>query len=74
MQSGSRSSESLVSTGASHGRGPRAAGWFEDYLQPQIDARMKSLVVEGGVKGRAAAGPEYTRLMDGYEEQAWKEA
>lgn len=34
---------------------------------------MESLVLEGGIKGWVAAGDDYTRLMDGYEESKWNE-
>ncbi|KAK9371754.1 Rhodanese-like domain-containing protein [Lipomyces chichibuensis] len=57
--------------GSSRGRGTRAAGWFADYIAGQNNSTLKSLVLEGGIKGWAAAGEEYTRLMDEYEESAW---
>ncbi|KAJ6017546.1 Rhodanese-like domain-containing protein [Penicillium sp. IBT 35674x] len=59
--------------GSSRGRGPRAAGWFADYLQEQKDWDIKSLVLEGGIKGWAAAGDDYTQLMDGYDKSKWME-
>jgi hypothetical protein len=59
--------------GSSQGRGPRAAGWFADHLAEQGDSNMQSLVLEGGIKGWATAGPKYTDFMDEYEAQAWKE-
>jgi arsenical-resistance protein 2 len=34
---------------------------------------MESLVLEGGIKGWAAAGDDYTRLMDEYDESKWKD-
>ncbi|KAJ8103383.1 Rhodanese-like domain-containing protein [Lipomyces tetrasporus] len=58
--------------GSSRGRGTRAAGWFADYIKQQNDPTLKSLVLEGGIKGWTAAGEEYTALMDGYEESYWK--
>ncbi|GAB1199023.1 hypothetical protein APSETT444_008355 [Aspergillus pseudonomiae] len=57
--------------GSSAGRGTRAGGWFADYLQDQGDTTLKSLVLEGGIKGWAAAGPEYTELMDEYDASFW---
>ncbi|KAJ5631196.1 Rhodanese-like domain-containing protein [Penicillium longicatenatum] len=59
--------------GSSRGRGPRAAGWFAEYLEEQKDEGMESLVLEGGIKGWAAAGDDYTRLMDEYDESKWKD-
>ncbi|KAK9390161.1 Rhodanese-like domain-containing protein [Lipomyces mesembrius] len=57
--------------GSSRGRGTRAAGWFADYIAEQNNSTLKSLVLEGGIKGWAAAGEEYTQLMDEYDESAW---
>ncbi|KAJ5809989.1 Rhodanese-like domain-containing protein [Penicillium pulvis] len=59
--------------GSSRGRGTRAAGWFAGYLEEQKDGGMESLVLEGGIKGWAAAGEDYTRLMDEYDESKWTE-
>ncbi|KAK9342813.1 Rhodanese-like domain-containing protein [Lipomyces starkeyi] len=58
--------------GSSRGRGTRAAAWFADYIKEQNDPTLKSLVLEGGIKGWATAGEEYTALMDEYEESYWK--
>jgi arsenical-resistance protein 2 len=57
--------------GSSAGRGTRAAGWFADYLKEKNDTEIKSLVLAGGIKGWAAAGTEYTALMDGYDASVW---
>ncbi|KAF7591035.1 hypothetical protein BBP40_002053 [Aspergillus hancockii] len=57
--------------GSSGGRGTRTGGWFADYLEERQDASVKSLVLEGGIKGWAAAGKEYTELMDEYDESVW---
>ncbi|KAK9349902.1 hypothetical protein V1523DRAFT_442939 [Lipomyces doorenjongii] len=57
--------------GSSRGRGTRAAGWLADYIVEQNNSTLKSLVLQGGIKGWAAAGEEYTQLMDEYEESAW---
>ncbi|KAJ6155085.1 hypothetical protein N7470_005651 [Penicillium chermesinum] len=56
--------------GSSGGRGTRAAGWFADYLAER-DTRLQSLVLTGGIKGWASAGPEYTEWMDEYDAAAW---
>lgn len=58
-------------SGSSAGRGTRAAGWFADYLEDQQDTEVKSLVLSGGIKGWAAAGPEYTSLMTEYDASVW---
>lgn len=61
----------MKETGSSQGRGTRAANWFADYLKEQRDGEMKSLVLEGGIKGWAAAGHDYTQLMDEYDKSTW---
>jgi arsenical-resistance protein 2 len=58
-------------TGSSRGRGTRAAGWFADYLEERQDGELKSLVLEGGIKGWATEGAEYTALMDEYDAAVW---
>lgn len=35
------------------------------------DETMKSMILEGGIKGWAAAGSEYTELMDEYDAGVW---
>lgn len=62
----------VLRTGSSRGRGTRAAGWFADYITEQRDESMQSLVLEGGIKGWATAGPEYTALMVEYNADVWK--
>ncbi|EPS27613.1 hypothetical protein PDE_02557 [Penicillium oxalicum 114-2] len=57
--------------GSSNGRGPRAANWFADYLAEKQDTSMQSLILEGGIKGWAAAGAEYTAWMDDYDPNVW---
>lgn len=68
-----RRSANKGNEGSSRGRGTRAAGWFAGYLEEQKDGEMESLVLEGGIKGWAAAGDDYTRLMDEYDELKWTE-
>ncbi|KAJ9190946.1 hypothetical protein DTO164E3_9089 [Paecilomyces variotii] len=51
--------------GSSRGRGTRAGGWFADLLVEKGNTSMKSLVLEGGIKGWVGAGPEYVEWMDG---------
>ncbi|PYH67963.1 putative arsenate reductase (Arc2) [Aspergillus vadensis CBS 113365] len=57
--------------GSSKGRGVRAASWFADYIEQQQDTHMRSLVLEGGIKGWVAEGKEYTDFMDEYDASAW---
>jgi arsenical-resistance protein 2 len=57
--------------GSSQGRGSRAAGWFADHIDDQGDKEMKSLILIGGIKGWAGAGPEYTDHMDGFDASVW---
>ena len=33
---------------------------------------MESCVLEGGIKGWAAAGEEYVEMIDGYVSTAWQ--
>lgn len=64
-------SQILTVPGSCQGRGPRAAGWFADYLGERQDGELTSLVLEGGIKGWATAGAEYTALMDEYDASVW---
>ncbi|KAK4670637.1 uncharacterized protein QC763_214220 [Podospora pseudopauciseta] len=57
--------------GSSTGRGSRAASWLADYISSQNDTEMQSLALGGGIKGWAAAGPEYVKWMDEYDEKVW---
>lgn len=57
---------------SSKGRGPRAAGWFDDMIKERGNQSMKSVTLLGGVSGWAAAGKEYSDLMDGYEKEVWE--
>ena len=57
--------------GSSKGRGTRAASWFADYIEQQGETQLRSLVLDGGIKGWAASGQEYTDLMDEYDASVW---
>jgi len=57
--------------GSSQGRGTRAAGWFEDYLNEKKDDSIKSYRLEEGIKGWVRQGKEYVEWMDGYDEGKW---
>jgi arsenical-resistance protein 2 len=61
------------SSASSRGRGPRAAGWFADYLLDRGNTEIQSLVLAEGIKGWAGAGEEYVTLMDDYEEAVWRQ-
>ena len=63
----------LTFTGSSSGRGPRCAGWFADYLVDQgvNEDEVRSVVLEGGIKGWVKGGKEYIEYMDGYDAKAW---
>ncbi|GAO15709.1 hypothetical protein UVI_02018780 [Ustilaginoidea virens] len=57
--------------GSSNGRGPRCAGWMQDYLDEVGDASMTAAVLKGGIKGWQK---EYNgEMMDGYEKSFWGE-
>ncbi|KAK6859364.1 oxidoreductase [Apiospora arundinis] len=58
--------------GSSGGRGTRAAGWFQDYLDEKGDKDMESVILRGGIKGWATASEEYVKWMDEYDESIWR--
>ncbi|EWY79828.1 oxidoreductase [Fusarium oxysporum NRRL 32931] len=60
-----------VPVGSSQGRGPRAAGWFRDYLASQGDKETRSVILRGGIKGWATAGREYREWIDEYDSSKW---
>lgn len=68
----------ISNTGSSKGRGARAAGWLQDYVNKQAEEQgkkepeVKSYALEGGIRGWANAGPEFVELIEGYDEQYWK--
>ncbi|KFA72956.1 hypothetical protein S40288_05082 [Stachybotrys chartarum IBT 40288] len=57
--------------GSSNGRGPRCAGWMQDYLNEVGEKNITALVLKGGIKGwqRTYGG----KFMDNYDEKAWAE-
>ncbi|KAL2353150.1 Rhodanese-like domain-containing protein [Cryomyces antarcticus] len=57
--------------GSSSGRGPRCAAWFGEYISSVGDENMQAMTLEGGIKGWVKAGPQYVRLMDGYQAEYW---
>lgn len=65
--------------GSCGGRGPRAAGWFADYIEDQTATKpsdtsstVQSAILQGGVKGWVAGGEEYIKYMDGFEKGVWE--
>lgn len=57
---------------SSNGRGPRCAAWFLEHVRNTAgDQDMQVMVLEGGVKGWVKGGEQYTRLMDGYQQEHW---
>jgi arsenical-resistance protein 2 len=61
----------LTSLGSCNGRGPRAAGWFHDYIQVKKDVTMNSCILEGGIKGWIASGNDYIGHIEGYDAGKW---
>lgn len=55
----------LISVGSSNGRGPRAAGWFQDVLEKRGNTTTKSVILKGGIKGWFSAGDEYLKFVRG---------
>ncbi|KAH7326454.1 Rhodanese-like domain-containing protein [Stachybotrys elegans] len=55
--------------GSSNGRGPRCAGWMQDYLDTVGDKSISAVILKGGIKGwqKSFGG----KLMDFYDEKAW---
>ncbi|KND90996.1 hypothetical protein TOPH_04255 [Tolypocladium ophioglossoides CBS 100239] len=55
--------------GSSSGRGPRCAGWMQDYLNEVCEASITAAILKGGVKGweKAYGG----RMMDSYDAKFW---
>ncbi|KAI9899074.1 hypothetical protein N3K66_005535 [Trichothecium roseum] len=55
--------------GSSNGRGPRSAGWFQDYLNDLGETNIKAIVLAGGIKGwQKTYGGD---MMDWYDEKVW---
>ncbi|KAJ6442828.1 Rhodanese-like protein [Purpureocillium lavendulum] len=55
--------------GSSSGRGPRCAGWMQDYLNDVGEASITAAVLKGGIKGwqKTYGG----RMMDAYDPKFW---
>ena len=65
----------MLHVGSSQGRGPRCAGWFQDYILDIAKFGRKSAlevrVLKGGIKGwvREFEGA----MMEGFEEEYWEQ-
>ncbi|KAF3309149.1 hypothetical protein TWF173_011381 [Orbilia oligospora] len=57
---------------SSRGRGTRSALWFQDYIDDNNDAELKTMILVDGIKGWATSGDEYVERMDEYVEGYWK--
>ncbi|KAF5020107.1 hypothetical protein F66182_7870 [Fusarium sp. NRRL 66182] len=56
--------------GSCGSRGPRCAGWMQDYLDELGETDIKAEILIGGIKGWQKAYDG--QLMDFYNEKAWK--
>ncbi|KIL93944.1 oxidoreductase [Fusarium avenaceum] len=56
---------------SSRGRGPRAAGWFQDYINKRGDDSIESVILSEGISGWAKAGGEFVEWMDEYDGAVW---
>jgi len=58
--------------GSSNGRGPRCAGWMQDYInEVGGEANIEAQILKGGVKGWVK---KYNgELMDWYEAPHWEQ-
>lgn len=50
------------------------AGWLQDIIDEKGDKSVKSVVLEGGIKGWVKAGEEYRALVVGYNAEVWEGA
>lgn len=58
--------------GSSSGRGSRAASWLQDYINQRGDGELRSVALEGGIKGWVKAGPDYVQNVMGYDAAVWE--
>jgi hypothetical protein len=55
------------------GRGTRATGWFQDYINSKGDTELKSVYLEGGIKGWVGGAGEYVNEVVEFDVNYWKE-
>ena len=48
------------------------AGWLQDIIDNKGDRTIRSLTLEGGIKGWAKAGDKYTDRMVAYDAEFWE--
>jgi hypothetical protein len=65
--------DTLTLPGSSSGRGPRCSGWFADYLAEKGETELQAMTLAGGIKGWVKAGEAYTKNVDGYDPDYWKQ-
>ncbi|KAI1335031.1 Rhodanese-like domain-containing protein [Xylariaceae sp. FL0016] len=56
---------------SSRGRGTKAAILLNEYLNDQKDTEMESIILEGGIRGWATAGPKFSDWMEEYDASFW---
>jgi len=56
--------------GSCGSRGPRCAGWMQDYLDEVEETEIKAEILIGGIKGWQKAYDG--QLMDSYDKKAWE--
>ena len=59
-------------SGSSRGRGTRAAGWFADLIKQEQIEGVHSMILEGGIKGWAKGGDDFTAMMDEHDPKVWQ--
>ncbi|KAH7399587.1 Rhodanese-like domain-containing protein [Pyrenochaeta sp. MPI-SDFR-AT-0127] len=53
--------------------GVKKVAFYCDYIADKGDENIKSLTLGGGIKGWVKAGDEYTKHIDGFEPEYWKQ-
>jgi arsenical-resistance protein 2 len=61
----------LTVKGQSNGRGPRCAGWMQDFIDEVGDTEIEALVLKGGIRGWVKTYEG--RQTDGYDAKFWEE-
>jgi arsenical-resistance protein 2 len=63
----------FIHCGSSQNRARRGWGYFQDLIEaePEEFGMLKPQVLQGGIKGWAKRGSDYTSLMDNYDQSKW---
>jgi len=69
---GNRSTSTKPHPESSRGRGPRATGWFADYLKEKDGPSMESSPWREASRAGRVEEINFVKLMNGYQEEAWK--